>query len=193
MSYFAKWRWPGSFAGIDDIYSASTGSPGRIWEGWVGLSQFATCRLEIRNIGLCEVSSATLRRACQIAHVAAVQIEYSPFVGDIEGKSGTNLLAACRELSVAIVCYAPFGRGLLTGTLTSKESVTGAGDARGTHMPRFNEENLAGNIKIMNQFKPFAGKKGCSMSQLALAWLVKQGNDIIPIPGTTKIRYLEET
>ena len=119
-------------------------------------------------------------------------MEYSPFVVGIEGASGTNLLATCRELGVAVVCYSPLGRGLLTGGVTSKESVSGVNDVRATELPWFSEQNLAANVKLFSQFKALADKKGCSTSQLAIAWLLKQGDDIIPIPGTKKIKYLEE-
>lgn len=111
---------------------------------------------------------------------------------DIERASGTNLLETCRELGVAVVCYSPLGRGLLTGAFTTKESISGANDLRATHFPRFSEENLEANVKLVSQFKAFADKKGCTTSQLAIAWLLKQGDDIIPIPGTKKIKYLEE-
>lgn len=137
------------------------------------------------------MSSATLRRACKIASVAAVQMEYSPFVLDIENASGTNLLQTCRELDVAVVCYSPLGRGLLTGAFTTKESISSEKDMRSQY-PRFSEENLEANVKLVSQFKAFADKKGCSTSQLAIAWLLKQGDDIIPIPGTKKIKYLED-
>jgi len=138
------------------------------------------------------VNSNTLRRAYKIATVAAVQMEYSPFLLDIEQPSGSSMLETCRELGVAVVCYSPLGRGLLTGTLTGRQSVTGANDLRATHFPRFGEENLEGNVKLVNQLKALAEKKGCTASQLTIAWILKQGNDMIPIPGTKKIKYLEE-
>lgn len=119
-------------------------------------------------------------------------MEYSPFTLDIERESGTNLLDTCRELGVAVVCYSPLGRGLLTGAFTTKESVSGEGDMRAVHFPRFSEENIEGNAKLVNHFKKLAEKKGCTASQLAIAWLLKQGDDIIPIPGTKKVKYLEE-
>jgi aryl-alcohol dehydrogenase-like predicted oxidoreductase len=147
---------------------------------------------KIKHIGLSEASSNTLRRACKIAPVAANQLEYSPFDRDIENEAGTNVLATCRELGVAVVCYSPLGRGLLTGAFTSRESVSSEGDYRGMMFPRFSEENIDANLKIVNQFKAFADKKGCTSSQLALAWLSKQGGDVIPNPGTKKIKYLEE-
>ncbi|KAF2093423.1 putative aldo/keto reductase [Rhizodiscina lignyota] len=147
---------------------------------------------KINHIGLCEVSSNTLRRAYKIAPVAAVQTEYSAFVREIETDSGTNVLQTCRELDVAVVCYSPLGRGLLTGAYMDRESVTGSDDRRATHFPWFSEENMDANAKLVNQFKAFANKKGCTSSQLAIAWLLKQGDDTIPIPGTKRIKYLEE-
>ena len=147
---------------------------------------------KIKHIGLSGVNSNTLRRAYKIAPVAAVQMEYSPFLLDIEQPSGTSMLETCRELGVAVVCYSPLGRGLLTGTLTGRQSVTGASDLRATHFPRFSEENLEGNVKLVNQLKALAEKKGCTASQLTIAWILKQGNDMIPIPGTKKIKHLEE-
>ena len=133
-----------------------------------------------------------MRRACDIAPVTAVQIEYSPFTRDIEGDTGKNILAACRELGVAVVCYSPLGRGLLTGDFNSKEAIGGAGDGRAAQFPRFSGENLEANAKIVSQFKEFADRKDCTPSQLALAWLLKQGNDIFPIPGTKRIEKMNE-
>ncbi|RYP67110.1 hypothetical protein DL771_007435 [Monosporascus sp. 5C6A] len=146
---------------------------------------------KIGAIGLSEISSNTLRRACKVVQVDAVQIEYSPFERFIEGPEGTNLLATCRELGVAVVAYSPLGRGLLTGAVNSKESVLGEGDWR-SMFPRFSGENLDANLKLADQFKTLAEKKGCTPAQLAIAWLLRQGEDIIPIPGTKRIKYLEE-
>lgn len=146
---------------------------------------------KIKYIGLSEISSATLRRACKVVQVDCVQIEYSPFDLDIEGPEGTNLLATCRELGVSVVAYAPLGRGLLTGALNSKEAVSGEGDWRAM-FPRFSEENFDANVKLVDQFKALAQNKGCTPAQLSIAWLLKQGEDIIPIPGTKRIKYLEE-
>lgn len=138
------------------------------------------------------MTSNTLRRAYKIAPIAALQTEFSPFVLDIEGPSGTDLLATCRELGVTVVCYAPLGRGLLTTTFGSGEYGKDKGDMRSAYLPRFKEENRAANMKLVNQFKALADKKGCTTAQLSLAWLLKQGDDIIPIPGTKTIKYLEE-
>jgi len=147
---------------------------------------------KIKHIGLCEVSSTTLRRAYKIAPVAAVQQEYSQFQLDIEQEYSTNLLSTCRGLGVSVVCYSPLGRGLLTGAFTTKESVSSPDDMRGAFFPRFTEENIAANVELVNRFKVLADKKQCSTSQLALAWLLKQGENIIPIPGTKRIKWLEE-
>jgi aryl-alcohol dehydrogenase-like predicted oxidoreductase len=147
---------------------------------------------KIKHIGLSSVSSTTLRRACKIAPVAAVQAEYSVFERGIEGPEGTDLLATCRDLGVAIVVACPLGRGMLTTTFSSGQAVGDSKDKRPAVMPRFQESNRDTNAAIVNRFKALADKKGCTVSQLALAWLLKQGDDIIPIPGTKKLRYLEE-
>ena len=147
---------------------------------------------KIKHIGLCSATSSTLRRACKVAPVACVQVEYSAFVLDIENEASTNLLQTCRELGVAVVCFGPIGRGLLTGAVTSTEAVAGSSDIRTKWVPRFQEENMKKNLKVVDQLKNIASKKGCTPSQLAIAWVLKQGDDIIPIPGTKRIKYLEE-
>lgn len=111
---------------------------------------------------------------------------------DVEREVSTNLLATCRELGVALVAYSPLGRGLLTSTFAQNEIPKGdAADMRDALFPRFQEENREINVKLVNSFTALADKKGCSTSQLAIAWLLKQGDDIIPIPGTKKINYLK--
>jgi aryl-alcohol dehydrogenase-like predicted oxidoreductase len=145
---------------------------------------------KIKHIGLCEVSSATLRRACAVAHVDAVQAEYSLFERGIESIDGPELLSVARELGVAVVAYSPLGRGLLTGAITTAESISGKDDLRSLYMPRFQGENLRANIKVVEELKKIADRKGCTAAQLAIAWVGKQG--VIPIPGTKKIKYLEE-
>lgn len=146
---------------------------------------------KIKHIGLSEVSSTTLRRACKVAHIDAVQIEYSAFVLDVENSLGTNLLATARDLGVAVVAYSPLGRGILTGAFTSKEAVSSEGDFR-TMFPMYAEENIKKNTQLVSQLQVLAQTKGCTTAQLAIAWLLKQGEDIIPIPGTRRIKYLEE-
>lgn len=147
---------------------------------------------KIKYIGLSSISSTTLRRAFTIAPVDAVQVDYSPFMLNIEGSAGTDLLATARELGVAVVAAMPLGRGLLTSTFANDETVTDSTDMRAKVFPRFQGDNRDKNVKLVSQFKGLADKKGCTTAQLALAWLLKQGDDIFPIPGTRKLKYLEE-
>ncbi|KAI0155133.1 putative aldo-keto reductase [Xylariaceae sp. FL1272] len=147
---------------------------------------------KIKHIGLSSISSASLRRACKIAPVAACQVDYSVFMRDVEGPTGDNLIATCRELGIAVVAAMPLGRGMVTSSFGNNESSEDPQDTRSKAMPRFQEANREHNAKIVATFKSFADKKGCTVSQLALAWLLKQGDDIIPIPGTKRLKYVEE-
>ncbi|KAI1376354.1 Aldo/keto reductase [Hypoxylon crocopeplum] len=144
---------------------------------------------KIRHIGLCEVSATTLRRAYAVHPIAAVQVEYSPFTTDIED-ARTNLLATCRELGVAVVAYSPLSRGLLSGQIKSPADFE-QHDVRRRY-PRFSDENFPKNMAVVGGLKALALKKGCTTAQLTLAWLLDQGDDIFPIPGTTKLASLEE-
>ena len=111
---------------------------------------------------------------------------------DIEGPAGTDLLATARELGIAVVAAMPLGRGLLTSTFASGAPVGDGKDMRAKMMPRFQEANRDTNMKVVGQWQAIAQKKGCTATQLALAWMLKQGDDIFPIPGTKKMKYLEE-
>lgn len=144
---------------------------------------------KVKYLGLSEVSSATLRRACAVEHIDALQIEYSPFTMDIENPA-INLLSTCRELGVAIIAYSPLSRGFLTGQYKSHTDFP-KGDIRSL-MPRYSEENFPKNLKLVEQSKALAGKKGVTVGQLVLAWLMAQGEDVFPIPGTTNIGRLNE-
>jgi len=144
---------------------------------------------KIRYIGLSECSSESLRRASKVVHIDAVQIEYSPFSLDIENPQ-IDLLKTARELGTAIVAYSPIGRGILGGKLRSRADF-GEGDFR-AYAPRFSEENFPKNLKLVDQITELAAKKNATPSQLTLAWLLAQGDDIFPIPGTTNIQRLEE-
>lgn len=119
--------------------------------------------------------------------IAAYQIEYSPFSMDIE-KMG--LLKTCRELGIATVAYSPLGRGMLTGQYRSIDDFD-EGDFRRS-IPRFSKENFHKNLELVRKLRSIAEQKGCTSGQLTLAWMLNQGNDIFPIPGTKKIKYLEE-
>ncbi|KAF4219076.1 hypothetical protein CNMCM6805_002873 [Aspergillus fumigatiaffinis] len=124
-----------------------------------------------------------------VAHIDAVQVEYSPFSMEIESPQ-IGLLAACRDLGVAVVAYSPLGRGFLTGSIKSVDDFE-PGDSR-LSLPRFSKENFGQNLRLVDQFKSLAAEKGCTPGQLVLAFLLAQGEDIILIPGTTKIRNFEE-
>jgi len=144
---------------------------------------------KIKYLGLSECSSNSLRRAHKVHPISAVQIEYSPFSLDIETPE-IDLLRTCRELGVAIVCYSPIGRGMITGTLRSPKDFE-EGDFR-KFAPRFSEENFDKNLELVDHIGAIAKKKGVTASQLTLAWILAQGDDFIPIPGTTRIDRLEE-
>ena len=118
-----------------------------------------------------------------------MQIEYSPWTLDIESSS-TDILATARELGIAIIAYSPLGRGFLTGQYKSPDDFEEGDFRRGN--PRFSKENFPKNLELVEKIKAIADKKGCTPGQLTLAWLMLQGEDIIPIPGTKKIPYLEE-
>ena len=133
----------------------------------------------MRHIGVSEVSAATLRRAHAVHPISALQIEYSPWTLDIESDS-TDVLRTARELGVAIVAYSPLGRGFLTGKYKSPDDFE-EGDFRKSN-PRFSRENFAKNLELVDRIKALAEKKGCTPGQLTLAWLLEQGEDIIPIP-----------
>ncbi|KAL4925527.1 NADP-dependent oxidoreductase domain-containing protein [Aspergillus undulatus] len=144
---------------------------------------------KIKYIGLSECSSESLRRACKVHHVAAVQVEYSPFSLEIESEQ-INLLQTARELGVATVAYSPLSRGILSGQIRSRADF-GSDDIRNI-LPRYSEENFAKNLEAVDKLKELATQKGCSVTQLTLAWLLAQGDDIFPIPGTTRINALVE-
>jgi aryl-alcohol dehydrogenase-like predicted oxidoreductase len=144
---------------------------------------------KIRYLGLSECSERTLRRAHAVHPIAAIQMEYSPFALEIESEQ-TNLLKAARELGVKIVAYSPLGRGFLTNTIKSRDEFA-ADDNRLNH-PRFSEEHFGENLKLVETLSAIAEKKGVTPSQLVLAWVLAQGEDFIPIPGTKRIKYLEE-
>ena len=144
---------------------------------------------KIKYLGLSEVSSETLRRAHKVHPISAVQIEYSPFTMDIENPA-VALLATCRELGVATIAYSPLGRGMLTGQYKSLDDFEENDFRRG--VPRFSKENFPKNLRLVDELEEIAKRKGVTTGQLTLAWLLRQGNDIIPIPGTKKVKYLEE-
>ncbi|GFZ43707.1 Aldo-keto reductase yakc [NADP(+)] [Saitozyma sp. JCM 24511] len=138
-----------------------------------------------KYIGLSECSPETLRKACAIAHIDALQVEYSAWCTDYEEN---GLLDTARELGVAIIAFSPLGVGILSGKYRSPKDF-GDDDMR-RFLPRFSEENMPKNLRIVDEFNRLAEKKGCTSSQLALAWVIAQG--AIPIPGTHRAERLEE-
>ncbi|KAK4237621.1 NADP-dependent oxidoreductase domain-containing protein [Achaetomium macrosporum] len=145
---------------------------------------------KIKHIGISACSAATLRRACAVAQVDAYQVEYSPWALDIEGPESNYLLQTCRELGVSVFAYAPLGRGIMTGQIKSLDDFE-PGDLRRL-FPRFSRENFPKNLALVDKFKEMAARKGCTPGQLTIAWLMAQGEDVVPIPGTKNIKYLEE-
>jgi aryl-alcohol dehydrogenase-like predicted oxidoreductase len=142
---------------------------------------------KVRYLGLSEASAATIERACRVFPIAALQTEYSLFSRDVEDN---GVLATARTYGLAFVAYSPLGRGVLSGAIRSPEHLA-AGDYRRT-APRFTGENFARNLELVDRVKAVAAGIGVTPSQLALAWLLAQGDDIFPIPGTKRVKYLEE-
>jgi len=141
---------------------------------------------KVRFLGLSEASPATLERACKVHPLAALQSEYSLWSRDPE----PEVLPACRRLGVAFVAYSPLGRGFLTGAFKSPDDFD-ADDHRRTS-PRFQGENFSRNLQLVEKVKQLAAEAGVAASQLALAWVLAQGEDVVPIPGTKHRKYLEQ-
>ena len=142
---------------------------------------------KIRHIGLSEASAETLRRAAKVHPITALQSEYSLWTRDVEEN---DVLAACRELGIGFVPYSPLGRGFLSGEIKKFEDME-ADDWRRTN-PRFQGENFDKNIKLVEKLEEIAREKEVTASQLALAWVLAQGQDVVPIPGTKRVKYMEE-
>jgi aryl-alcohol dehydrogenase-like predicted oxidoreductase len=141
---------------------------------------------KIRHIGLSEAAPETLRRANAVHSITALQSEYSLWTRDPEAE----VLPTCRELGIGFVSYSPLGRGFLAGRFTSPDQLD-EGDFRRTG-PRFTGENLEANLALAAKVKEIAGEKGITAAQVALAWVLAQGNDLVPIPGTKRREYLEQ-
>jgi aryl-alcohol dehydrogenase-like predicted oxidoreductase len=141
---------------------------------------------KVRYLGLSEAAPETLRRAARVHPIAALQSEYSLWTRDPE----SGVLATCRELGIGFVAYSPLGRGFLTGQLTRLEDLAPDDYRRST--PRFQGDNFQKNLEIVKRVTALAEAKRCKPSQLALAWVLAQGEDIVPIPGTKRRVFLEE-
>jgi aryl-alcohol dehydrogenase-like predicted oxidoreductase len=140
----------------------------------------------VRHIGLSEAAPVTLRRAAREHRIAALQTEYSLWSRDPEDE----ILPTCRELGIGFVAYSPLGRGFLTGRFKTVDDLPE--DDYRRHSPRFQSDNFRKNLDLVARVEELARAKGCTPAQLALAWLLAQGDDIVPIPGTKQRKYLEQ-
>ncbi len=169
-----------------DLYYQHRVDPNTPIEETVGAMAELVKAGKVRFLGLSEASAETIRRAHAVHPITALQTEYSLWTRDPEGE----ILETCRELNIAFVAYSPLGRGFLTGNLPAPEELE-ANDFRRQN-PRWREENLAQNLALVDKIKEIASEKNCTPAQLALAWVLAQGENIIPIPGTRREKYLRE-
>jgi aryl-alcohol dehydrogenase-like predicted oxidoreductase len=169
-----------------DLYYQHRVDPNTPIEETVGALAELVKEGKIRHIGLSEASASTLRRAAKVHPIAALQTEYSLWTRDPE----EEILATCRELGIGFVAYSPLGRGFLTGQFKKFEDL--AADDYRRFSPRFQGENFQKNLDLVSRVQEIAREKKCQPSQLALAWVLAQGDDIVPIPGTKRRKYLEE-
>jgi len=141
---------------------------------------------KVRCLGLSEAGPKTLRRAMAVHRITALQTEYSLWSRDLEA----TVLPTCRELGIGLVAYSPLGRGILTGAFRTADDL--AADDWRRNNPRFQGENFAKNLELADRIRALAEARGCTPAQLALAWILAQGRDVVPIPGTRKVTRLEE-
>lgn len=172
---------------VIDLYYQHRVDPETPIEDTVGAMAELVREGKVRHLGLSEAAPETIRRAHAVHPIAALQTEYSLFTRDVEQN---GVLATCRELGIGFVAYSPLGRGLITGKIKDVQDIE-AGDYR-LNSPRFQKENLAKNVGPVARVEAVAARKGCTPAQVALAWVLAKGNDIVPIPGTKRRKYLEE-
>lgn len=175
--------------GIDviDLYYLHRVDPDTPIEDTVGAMARLVEEGKIRYIGLSEASADTLKRASKVHKITALQSEYSLWTRDVEQN---DVLKTARELGIGFVPYSPLGRGFLSGEIKKPEDLA-ADDWRHTN-PRFQGENFNKNLKLVEKVEEIAKEKGVAASQLALAWVLAQGDDIVPIPGTKRVKYIEQ-
>jgi aryl-alcohol dehydrogenase-like predicted oxidoreductase len=174
--------------GVDviDLYYQHRVDPDTPIEETVGAMAGLIAAGKVRFLGLSEASVQTIRRAAAVHPIAAVQSEYSLWSRDVEDE----ILPALRDLGIGFVPYSPLGRGFLTGRFQSADALDATDHRR--NMPRFQDENFQKNLGLLHEIERLARAKGVKPGQLALAWVIAQGNDIVPIPGTKRRAYLEE-
>jgi len=169
-----------------DLYYQHRVDPNVPIEDTVGAMSELVRAGKVRYLGLSEAAPATIRRAAKVHPIAALQTEYSLWCRDVEAE----ILSTCRELGIGFVPYSPLGRGFLTGKIRKIDDL-GANDWR-RNGPRFQGENFDRNLTIVHRLEAVAQRKKCKPAQLALAWVLAQGEDIVPIPGTKRRKYLEQ-
>lgn len=174
--------------GVDhiDLYYQHRVDPSVPIEDTIGAMAELVKEGKVRYLGMSEAAADTIRRANAVHTITALQTEYSLWTRDPEDE----ILQTVRELGIGFVAYSPLGRGFLTGQFNKPEDIP-EGDSRRNH-PRFQGDNFYKNLELVEKVKQIADEKGCTPSQLALAWVLAQGNDIVPIPGTKRVKYLEE-
>jgi aryl-alcohol dehydrogenase-like predicted oxidoreductase len=174
--------------GVDyiDLYYQHRVDPQTPIEETIGAMAELVKEGKVRHLGMSEAAPQTIRRAYAVHPITALQTEYSLWSRDVEDE----ILPTCRELGIGFVPYSPLGRGFLTGQIQRFEDL--AEDDYRRFSPRFQGENFNKNIELVHRIREIAQEKGCEPSQLALAWLLAQGEDIVPIPGTKRRKYLEE-
>ena len=169
-----------------DLYYLHRVDPSVPIEATVGAMARLVEQGKVRFLGLSEAAPATIRRAHAIHPIVALQTEYSLWTRDAEAE----ILPTCRELGIGYVAYSPLGRGFLSGKIRGQEAL--APSDRRRQMPRFQSENLPRNLPLLQALEELASARGCTPAQIALAWVLAQGRDIVPIPGTKRRGYLEE-
>jgi aryl-alcohol dehydrogenase-like predicted oxidoreductase len=174
--------------GVDviDLYYQHRVDPNTPIEETVGAMARLVEEGKVRRLGLSEASAETIRRAHAVHAITALQSEYSLWTREVEAE----ILPTCRELGIGFVAYSPLGRGFLTGSFERPEDLPE--DDRRRQFPRFSEENFAQNMRLVERVRELASEKNCLPAQLALAWVLSRGRDVVPIPGTKRRTYLEQ-
>ncbi len=170
---------------IDLYYQHRVDTTVPVSETWGAMAELVTAG-KVRHLGISEAAPATVRRAHAVHPISAGQYEWSLFTRDLEDE----VLGTLRELGIGVVAYSPLGRGFLSGQITSPDDF-GEDDFRRNH-PRFTGENFDRNLELVDKIRELASAKGATPSQLAIAWVLAQGDDVVPIPGTKRRHYLEE-